>query len=127
MRRWKWAQSMPDFLSHAIDRGAEHPWGVLKAACGHTLPISVALSNEPHSTRCPDCVRQYGADLLCAMVELVERLEAEGLTSELVDRLRLLARQARQVQLSALVNQWIAEQRSAADPPSTSHPRAKEQ
>ncbi len=101
---------MPEFVTHIIDQHGDHPFGVYKAACGFTLSIAVTLCDDaPVGERCPQCVRRGGADVLRAMVELVERIDADGgLTNELVDRLRVLARQARQLQLSDLVDQWAS-------------------
>ncbi len=109
VRQWKWVRSIPWFVDHVVDSRAEQPIGVLKAACGEILVPGLLRDEPPRGgDRCPCCVRHYGAELLRAMVELVERIEADGLTSELADRAGVLAHQTRQVQLPELVDQWVA-------------------
>ena len=54
----KWGLSMLDWHSHAIDERADHPTGVYKAECGHTLLMVVTLHDEPNGRPCEACARK---------------------------------------------------------------------
>ncbi len=51
----KWAHSILDWRSHAVDEQRRHPTGVFKAECGHTLGICVELRDEPRGQVCEAC------------------------------------------------------------------------
>ncbi len=51
----KWALSVQDWHSHAIDERRDHPIGVFRAECGHRLAIVVELHDEPHGQFCEAC------------------------------------------------------------------------
>lgn len=52
----KWALSVDDWHSHAVDERAEHPSGVYRAQCGHVLMRITRLYDErPPGVLCQRC------------------------------------------------------------------------
>lgn len=51
----KWALSVEDWHSHAVDERAEHPTGVYRAECGHLLQTVVTLHDEHLGVPCGVC------------------------------------------------------------------------
>lgn len=51
----KWGLSVLDFGWHAIDERRDHPIGVLKAECGHSLMMVTVLHEEPGGSLCEAC------------------------------------------------------------------------
>lgn len=57
-----------DWRSHAIDECTDHPTGVYKAECGHTLMMVVTLNGEPNGKPGDTCVRKQ-IDVAKAAIE----------------------------------------------------------
>lgn len=53
-RKPGWALSLFDFQAHAIDRLAEHPFGVFIALCGHRMFDGILYDDPPGGT-CVGC------------------------------------------------------------------------
>ncbi len=58
----KWGLSVLDWRDHAIDEDQDHPAGVLKAQCGHSLMVVTALRGTSCRTRCEACAVVVVAD-----------------------------------------------------------------
>lgn len=53
----RWGLSPLDAPAHAIDEGADHPYGVYVARCGPQLLMATALHDNPTRRLCPSCAR----------------------------------------------------------------------
>ncbi|MGH3799846.1 MAG: hypothetical protein ACRDTD_06895 [Pseudonocardiaceae bacterium] len=51
----RWALSILDFHSHAVDELRDHPHGVVQTECGHRLMVTTPLSEEPLARPCGRC------------------------------------------------------------------------
>lgn len=53
----RWALCPLGWQAHAIDPGADHPFGLWIARCGHRLLGGITLHDTPPGHRCPSCTR----------------------------------------------------------------------
>lgn len=60
----KWALSILDWRSHAVDEFADHPIGVYKALCGHLLMMVAELADGPGGKPCEACAETQVRDAL---------------------------------------------------------------
>ena len=51
----RWAFSPLDYAAHLLLCDGDHPVGVLKARCGHLLPLRPAVHEHPVGRTCPQC------------------------------------------------------------------------
>jgi hypothetical protein len=58
----RWALSSLDYATHLLSDG-DQPLGVLKARCGHLLPMVAAEHDCPPSQKCQPCALIFRADL----------------------------------------------------------------
>jgi hypothetical protein len=55
MMRIKWGLSVLDWRDHAIDAHHDHPTGVYKAQCGHSLMMVTPLRDKSCGEQCQEC------------------------------------------------------------------------
>lgn len=58
----RWAFSPLDYAAHLLSDG-DQPLGVLKARCGHLLPMVATECAQPPGRKCPPCELIFRADL----------------------------------------------------------------
>lgn len=70
----KWALSVLDWHSHAIDERRYHPIGVYKAECGHLLMVVVTLHDRPDGPPCQACAGRQLEMARAALARAAARL-----------------------------------------------------
>ncbi|HZA18055.1 MAG TPA: hypothetical protein VE645_14435 [Pseudonocardiaceae bacterium] len=55
----QWAFSPLDYAAHLLLCDRDHPVGVLKARCGHLLPVAAAVLDRPPGRTCPQCALAF--------------------------------------------------------------------
>jgi hypothetical protein len=58
----RWAFSPLDYTAHLLLCDGDHPPGVLKARCGHLLPVAAAVHEHPAGRTCPQCALVFLVD-----------------------------------------------------------------
>jgi hypothetical protein len=51
----RWAFSPLDYAAHLLLPDGDHPYGVLKARCGHLLPTVASVYDRPCGRKCLTC------------------------------------------------------------------------
>jgi hypothetical protein len=62
-----WALSPLDLQAHLLLAEGCHPQGVLKARCGHLLPLRVMRFAEVSARQCTDCYLMSLSDAILAL------------------------------------------------------------
>jgi hypothetical protein len=62
-----WALSPLDLQAHLLLAEGCHPKGVLKARCGHLLPLGVRRFAEVSARKCTDCHLMSLSDAILSM------------------------------------------------------------
>jgi hypothetical protein len=62
-----WALSPRDLQAHLLLAEGCHPKGVLKARCGHLLPLRARRFAEVSARKCPECHLMCLSDAILAL------------------------------------------------------------